>query len=307
MKVRKKYFDSELVGRLSRLELMAKRVVDGFLAGKNRSSRHGFSVEFVEHREYAPGDDLRHLDWKVLGRMNRYYIKRYEEETNITACILLDSSASMTYGSGAMTKFECGAFAAAALAYLLNRQRDAVGISFFDDELRHYVPPSAKRVALTQVASQLEGARPSGKTTFDTVARQLAHRLPHRSLVIVLSDLFVSVDSLSSGLKLLEHLGHDVIVLQTLDKDELEFPFRSNVLFRGLEDGRELLVEPARIRKQYLRAFEGFLEAVRRVTEASAFDYFRISSDEPLAPALASALAARTRRRQTIRRRGGAR
>ena len=144
----KPLFGAELVARLGRLESPAKRVGDGVRAGKSRSTRNGFSVEFVEHREYAPGDDLRHLDWKVLGRMDRYYVKRYEEETNISAFILLDASASMRYGSGTLTKFELGAYAAAALAHLLHRQRDAVGMAFFDTELRGLAPPSVKRAGL---------------------------------------------------------------------------------------------------------------------------------------------------------------
>ena len=166
MKSAGEFFDSELIARLSRLELVAKRIVDGFLAGKNKSSRHGFSVEFVEHREYVPGDDLRHLDWKVLGRMDRYYIKRYEEETNITALLVLDASASMTYGSGTLSKFEVGATAAAALGHLLHRQRDAVGLAVHDQTLKEFVPPSAKTLALASIAARLQGLEPEGKTRF---------------------------------------------------------------------------------------------------------------------------------------------
>jgi uncharacterized protein (DUF58 family) len=158
------FFDSELLARISRLELTARRVVDGFLSGMNRSSRHGFSVEFVEHREYGPGDDLRHLDWKVLGRLDRLMIKRYEEETNITAMILLDVSASMAYGSAGRTKFETGAYAAAALAYLLSRQRDAVGLCLFDESVRVMLPPSARRIAVANIVSRMAGAEPRSKT-----------------------------------------------------------------------------------------------------------------------------------------------
>ena len=300
----KRFFDSELIARLSRVELTAKRVVDGFLAGKNRSNRHGFSVEFVEHREYAPGDDLRHLDWKVLGRMDRYYIKRYEEETNITACILLDSSASMTYGSGELSKFEMGACAASALAHLLNRQRDAVGLAFFDTEVRAFLPPTSKRVAVAQIAAQLEGAEPQGKTELDEVFRQVGHDLPGRSLFIVISDFFVSSDRLESALRFLDYHGHDAIVLQTLDEAERTFPFRSQVLFRGLEDSRELLVEPQRLRSEYLKRMEGFLGEVRRLTEARAFDYQLLTSNEAMAPLLSATLTARARRRAVLRKRG---
>jgi len=174
----RKFFDADLIARIARLELTARRIVDGFLSGKNRSTRHGFSVEFVEHREYAPGDDLRHLDWKVLGRMDRYYIKRYEEETNITAMILLDSSRSMLYGSGSTTKFELGAFAACALSHLLHRQRDAVGLVLFDTDVRIFVPPSAKRTAVANVMAKLVGTEPQGKTGFEGMIRRISHDIP---------------------------------------------------------------------------------------------------------------------------------
>ena len=300
----KRFFDSELIARLSRVELTAKRVVDGFLAGKNRSSRHGFSVEFVDHREYVPGDDLRHLDWKVLGRMDRYYIKRYEEETNITACILLDASASMTYRSGELSKFEMGACAASALAYLLNRQRDAVGLALFDTDVRAFLPPTSKRVAVAQIAAQLEGADPKGKTGLDEVVKKVSRNLPGRSLFILISDFFVASERIEAALRFLDYHGHDAIVLHTLDDAERNFPFRSHVLFRGLEDGRELLVEPHRLRSEYLKRLERFLDDVRRMTEARAFDYQLLTSTESMASLLAATLAARSRRRAVLRKGG---
>ena len=296
------FFDPELLARISRLELTARRVVDGFLSGRNRSTRHGFSVEFVEHREYTPGDDLRHLDWKVLGRMDRFYIKRYEEETNITAIIVLDASASMTYRSGALSKFEVGAYAASALAYLLHRQRDAVGLALHDQEIRAFVPPSAKQVAVASIAAKLLGAKPRGKTSLDDVLRSVARDLPRRCLFIPISDFFVPLESFTAGIKFLDHHGHDAIVLQTLDEAELTFPFRSNILFRGLEDSRELLTEPHRLRARYLEVLGGFLEAVRKACAASAFDHEVLSSGKPLAPVLATLLAARAHRKKTARR-----
>lgn len=295
-----KYFSPELIARISRLELTARRIVDGFLSGKNKSSRHGFSVEFVEHREYSPGDDLRHLDWKVLGRMDRYYIKRYEEETNITAMILLDASASMLYGSGAATKFELGAHAAAALGYLLHRQRDAVGLALFDSEVRAFVPPSAKRASIAHVAAQLQGCTPRGKTAFDEVIRRVSHDVPRRSLYIIISDLFVPPATFEAALKMLEHRGNDVIVLHTLDEAERTFPFRQNTLFRGLEDRRELLTEPHRLKARYLEALEKFLEEVRGTVTRCAFDYQVLGATGELASTLAALLALRQSRRPTV-------
>jgi uncharacterized protein (DUF58 family) len=302
MRPQEGFFDSDLIARLSRLDLTARRVVDGFLAGKNRSTRHGFSVEFVEHREYTPGDDLRHLDWKVLGRMDRFYIKRYEEETNITAMIVLDSSGSMTYGSNHLSKFEMGAYTASALSYLLHRQRDAVGLALHDTEVKAYVPPSARRVVVASIAAKLTGTKPGGKTGFDDVLRRVAHDVGRRCLFILISDFFVPPPRLAAGLKFLEHDGHDVIVLQTLDDAELTFPFRANTLFRGLEDRKEILAEPQRLRAKYFEALQSFLAEVRRVVSASAFDYQLLSTGEPLGPALATLLAVRSRRRRAAKR-----
>ena len=322
MNRRDEFFDTDLIARLSRLEITAQRIVDGFLAGKNRSNRHGVSVEFVEHREYVPGDDLRHLDWKVLGRMDRYYIKRYEEETNITACILVDSSASMTYrppgsranhGSRAngaegslqeprnLSKFEIAAYSAAALSYLLNRQRDSVSLGFFDTKLHGFVPPSVKRVAVGNIARALMDVEPQGKTSMEDLLFQASHNLPRRCLFIILSDLFLPPENLVEALRFLEHRSHDALILHTLSADELEFPFRSNVLFRGLEDRRELLAEPHRLRKRYLELMTEFLADTKASVEGAGFDYQLLNSGEALAPALASLLAVRARRKRVIR------
>jgi uncharacterized protein (DUF58 family) len=295
------YFDSELIARIARLELTARRVVDGFLSGRNRSSRHGFSVEFVEHREYNPGDDLRHIDWKVWGRMDRLMVKRYEEETNITALLILDSSASMGYRSGERSKFETGAYTAAALAYLLSRQRDAVGLCLFDQAVREMVAPSARRIAVANIAARMVGAAPRSKTDLEEVVRRAAAEVGRRSLFIIISDLFVPVESIRRTLKFLHARGHDCILLHTLDPAEVQFPFRSNTLFRSLEDRSELLVEPRRLRQRYLQALAKFLEDVRRECQSVAYDYQLLDASEPLAPALAALMAARARRRKLVR------
>jgi uncharacterized protein (DUF58 family) len=296
------FFDADLIARISRQELTARRLVNGFLAGKNRSNRHGHSVEFVEHREYSPGDDLRHLDWKVLGRMDRYYIKRYEEETNITAVLLVDASGSMTYGSGAMSKFELAAYAASALAYLLSRQRDAVGVALFDTEVRAFVPPSAKRVTVANIARQLIDSEPRGKTGLSRIVEQVSHDLPRRCLFIILSDFLVPAENVVETVKYLDVHGHDAIIVQTLDGAERTFPFGANVLFRGLEDKRELMTEPRRLRARYLELLEAHLAAIRQAAERVAYDYVLLSTDESIAPVLATALAARADNRAIVRR-----
>jgi len=295
------YFDSDLITRLARLELTARRVVDGFLSGHNRSNRHGFSVEFVEHREYGPGDDLRHLDWKVWGRLDRLMVKRYEEETNITALLLLDVSASMAYRSGELSKFETGAYATAALAYLLARQRGAVGLCLFDEGVRAMIPPSARRITVSNIARRLIGMAPQSKTQLEEVVRRVAAEVRRRSLFIILSDLFVPLESIRSSLKFLHARGHDLILLHTLDPAELTFPFRANTLFRSLEDRSELLVEPRRLRKRYMDVLQEFLEDVRRECRGVAYDYQLLDAGEPLAPAIGSLMAARARRRKLVR------
>ncbi|MEM7231332.1 MAG: DUF58 domain-containing protein [Planctomycetota bacterium] len=297
-----KYFDSELVARIGKQELTARRIVDGFLAGKNRSSRHGFSVEFVEHREYSPGDDLRHLDWKVLGRMDRYYIKRYEEETNITVILMLDCSKSMLYGSDGATKFETAATAATGLGHLLSHQRDAVGLLLFDEDIRMYVPPSARLSGLANIVSKLQGTEVKGKSELEPIVRRISPELPGRCLFVLLSDLFVEGSQIDSALKLLQFQGHDCVVLHTLDKAEKEFPFRQNMLFRGMEDGRELLAEPQRLREKYLEALDEYLAQVQKTCERSAFDYQQLIGGEPLAPILSKLLALRARRGQVAQR-----
>ncbi len=296
------FFDADLIARISRQELTARRLVNGFLAGKNRSSRHGHSVEFVEHREYAPGDDLRHLDWKVLARMDRYYIKRYEEETNITAVLLVDVSGSMTYKSGTMSKFELAAYAASALAYLLSRQRDAVGLALFDTEVRAFVPPSAKRVTVANIVRQLVNTEPQGKTGLDEIVERVSRDLPRRCLFIILTDFFVSADNIRSTVKYLDVHGHDALLVQTLDSAEKKFPFGANVLFRSLEDQRELLTEPRRLRARYLELLDQHLEAVKQAAEKVAYDYLLLTTDDSIASLLAATLAARANSKSIVRR-----
>lgn len=296
-----KYFDSELIARISRLELTARRVVDGFLSGKNKSNRFGFSVEFVEHREYVPGDDLRHLDWKVLGRLDRYYIKRYEEETNITSVLIVDSSASMTLGTGKWTKFEAAATTASALGYLLNRQRDAVGLALFDEELRAFHSPSVRLASLAGLITKLNEVRPKGETGLLSTVQRVSMETSRRSLVILISDLFLPSSELSAALQFLQFHGHEAIVLHVLDNSELTFPFGENTLFRGLEDGKELLAEPQRLRERYLQQIDGFLKDVRKTCDSFAFDYQLVNTHDSLSTTLATLLALRNRRRPLTR------
>ena len=296
------FFDSDLLARLSRLELAARRVVDGFLAGKNRSSRHGLSVEFVEHREYAPGDDLRHLDWKVLGRMDRYYIKRYEEETNITGVLFVDASASMTYGSGKVTKFETAATVASALGYMLNRQRDAVGLVLHDTDLRVHLQPQIRLASVANLVASLHGTTPDGKTAIADLLRQVARELPRRCIFIMLSDFFLPLEEVETAVQFLHFHGHEAILLQVLDPAERSFPFDNNTLFKGLEDNRQLVTEPRRLKERYLEILERSIAGVRKVARDCAFDYQLLDSPDGLGQALTALLARRSQRQRIVRR-----
>jgi uncharacterized protein (DUF58 family) len=293
-----KYLDPRVLARLQRLDLKTRLVVEGFISGMHRSPFHGLSVEFAQHREYSPGDDIKHMDWKVYCRTDRYYIKQYEEETNLRATFLVDVSESMRYGHAgggapALAKFHYAGCVAASLALLLLRQQDAVGLATFDDALRVHVPPSANPNQIKTIVHELEQASLAAKTDLEPICHNLAEKIPRRGLVCLVSDLFVDTDGLIRGLQHLTHKGHDVVVLHLLDEDELEFPFQGNTLFRGLEAAGELVVEPRALRQGYLDALGVFLADVKRRCISNRVDYKLVSTADHLGAVLAAFLAAR--------------
>ncbi len=292
-----KYLDPKVLAKITRLDLQARLVVEGFIAGLHRSPFHGFSVEFASHREYAPGDDIKHIDWKVQARTDRYYIKQYEEETNLKATFLLDASESMHYGGGdgreGLTKFRYAAAAAASLAFLLLQQQDAVGLGLFDEELRTLVPSSASPNQIKTLVHAIDVQEPRNKTSLEPICHAVAERIPRRGLVCLVSDLFTDVDGLIRGLQHFRHYDHEVMVLHVMDADELEFPFQGNTMFRGLEETGRLTVEPRALRKAYLEAVEEFCRDVKRRCIASRIDYKLISTADHLDAALLAFLAAR--------------
>ena len=237
----------------------------------------------------------------MLGRLDRYYIKRYEEETNITSVLIVDSSASMTLGTGKWTKFEAAATTASALGYLLNRQRDAVGLALFDEELRAFHSPSVRLASLAGLITKLNEVRPKGETGLLSTVQRVSMETSRRSLVILISDLFLPSSELSAALQFLQFHGHEAIVLHVLDNSELTFPFDKNTLFRGLEDGKELLAEPQRLRERYLQQIDGFLKDVRKTCDSFAFDYQLVNTHDSLSTTLATLLALRNRRRPLTR------
>ncbi|MGA2031547.1 MAG: DUF58 domain-containing protein [Thermoguttaceae bacterium] len=289
------YLDPQTLARLEGLQLRARLIVEGYVSGLHRSPFHGFSTEFAEHREYAPGDDLRYLDWKVLGRTDKYYLKQFEEETNLVCYLVLDTSESMCYqGPGAaMSKLEYAKCIAAALAYLVLRQQDSVGLVTFDREIRSLVRASSEPSHIRQLLHVMEHAAGERKTAGGAILHDLAERFKKRGIVVILSDLFDDPATLLMGLKHLRHRRHEVIVMQVLDPAELEFPFQQAMLFRGLEQLPEVLVEPRSLRQAYLDEFQRFVLRLKEGCRAHQIDYVPLRTDQSLEVALSSYLASR--------------
>ncbi len=298
----RKYLHPEVLSRISRLELRARTVVEGFVSGMHQSPYHGFSVEFAEHREYAPGDDLRHIDWRVFAKTDRYYIKQYEEETNLRSHILLDCSGSMGYPQfprgGRMTKWDYASTVAASLAFLQSKQQDAIGLMLFDHEVRRQISSAANPRQLANMIRIIEEHAPRDKTDVKILFRYLADRIKRRSMVVVISDFLTDLDDVIAGLQRLRHTRHEVMVMHVLDQDELEFPFVDQTLFEGIEFDQDLLTDPQALRKSYLEQVEQFIHRLRSFCVDNRIDYVLLSTADRLDVALATFLA---RRSQTMR------
>ena len=292
-----KYLDPKVLSKITRLDLQARLVVEGFMSGLHRSPFHGFSVEFASHREYVPGDDIKHIDWKVQARTDRYYIKQYEEETNLKATFVLDASESMHYGhgdgKGGLTKYHYACTVAAALAFLLLEQQDAVALAVFDEDLRSYLSASTSTNQIKTIVHAMDTNEPKAKTSIEHVCHSLAEKIPRRGLVCLVSDLFTELDGLIRGLQHFRHYDHEVIVLHIMDEDELTFDFQGNTMFRGLEETGELMVDPRALRDGYLDAVNRFRRDVKRRCIAARIDYKLISTADYLDAALLAFLAAR--------------
>jgi len=288
-----RFLHPEAIKRISRLDLRARYVVEGFLAGMHRSPYFGQSVEFLQHRQYSRGDDLRYVDWKVWAKQDRYYVKQFEEETNLRSTLLVDVSASLRYGSGHLSKYEYGATIAASLAYLVLRQQDAVGCVAFDDCPRMIVPQRTKRNHLGSVIQALELSEPNNKTDLYPILRTVAETFPRRGMIVLVSDLLTERDGLFRGLKLLRSRGHDVMVFHLMDDDELDFPFKGPVRFEDLELPTHLSCNPRALREGYLAALAEYLEEVRRGCVRHGTDYALLRTSQPLDAALAAYLSNR--------------
>ena len=296
------YLDPQILAQLKGLELKARLIVEGYVSGLHRSPYQGFSVEFAEHREYVPGDDLRYVDWKLFGKRDRYYLKQYEEETNFACYFLIDTSESMQYRSegAALSKLEYAQHVAAALAYLVIQQQDAAGLATFHHAVDRFIRASSRPSHLKQLIYVMEESTAAGESALGPILHDLAERIKNRGLIIILSDLFDDVESLMLGLKHFRHRRHDVSVMQIIDPAEQEFPFEDPTLFQGLEGLPEQMTEPRSLRKAYQREFEEFLQQVRRGCRDLNLDYLLLRTDQRLDVALANFLAGRMRRLQRV-------
>lgn len=296
MPASRKYLDPEVISRLRGLELRARSIVAGFISGMHRSAYHGFSVEFAEHRQYVPGDDIRYIDWRILGRSDRFYIKEYEEETNLRCNILLDASKSMAYrGRGAKhTKFEYACYLAASFAYLLTSQQDAAGLITFDSQIRTRLPSATGKAHLNNFSSVLEQTQPELKTDVKILFHRLAEELRKRSMVVLISDLLADADDVAGGLEHICHAGHELIVLHVMDDDEWTFPFVENVMFEGLEEDLRLLADPQSLRASYLAAVERFSNRVETVCLKHRGDYVPVNTRDRIDAVLCGYLARRS-------------
>jgi uncharacterized protein (DUF58 family) len=292
------YFDPETLAKIQGLQLRARHIVEGYVSGVHRSPYHGYSIEFAEHREYAPGDDLRYVDWKVFGKTDKIYLKQYEEETNLISYILLDTSESMAYQSpdAPLSKLDYAKCLAASLAYLVLQQQDSVGLVTFDQKVNTLLRSSTNPSHLKQILHVLETSPPQAKTAIGPIFHDLSERLKKRGVVLILSDLFDNVDTLLAGLKHFRHRRHEAILFHVLDPAELDFPFRETMLFKGLEGAPELLTDPAALRDAYLREFNAYLKSLKTGCLAQRADYNLVRTDQPFDMVLSNCLVPRMSR-----------
>jgi len=293
MPARTRYLDPAVLARLGSLDLKAKAIVEGVLSGLHRSPYRGFSVEFAEYRPYLPGDALTTIDWKVFARSDRHYVKKFEEDTNLDCHLLLDVSRSMRYGSRGVTKREYGAYLAASLAYLMHRQRDAVGLIAFDDRIVQRIPPSARTGHLRRLLLALETLPEGARTDVAKPLGDLVKVLAKRGLVVVISDLLDDPRRVIDGLRLFRQRGTDVIVFHVLDHEELAFTFADAARFRDEESATEVYADPATVRDQYLQTVGSFVDTYRRELGGAGIDYQLLDTSLPLDHALHAYLTAR--------------
>ncbi len=291
------YLTPDAVARLRGLQLRARTIVAGARSGLHRSAYRGYSVEFAEHRQYVPGDDVRHIDWRLFGRKDRLYIKQYEEESNLACQLLLDVSGSMSHGSGPLSKFDYACCLAASLAWLLIHQQDAAGLITFDRDIRATLPTGTGTQHLASLIGMLEAAQPAQPTDVEALLHRLARELRRRSIVALFSDLLMPAERVVTGVEHLSHAGHELIVFHIMDDDEWHLPMHENLLFEGLESDGHLLADPQSLRESYLAAVERHVVRIRAACLQHGADYVPVNTRDPLDRVLSAYLARRGRRR----------
>lgn len=293
----RQFLDPAVVARLGTLELRARTIVEGFLTGLHRSPFKGFSVEFAEYRQYIPGDDLSTIDWKVFARSDRHYVKKYEAETNLNCHVMLDVSRSMGYGSRGLTKFDYAQCLAASLAYLMNRQRDGIGLTAFDEGIVGMLPASARGGHLRSMLLTLERLKLGALTNVSKPMHQLASSITKRGMVVLISDLLDEPERVIEGLKHFQFKGTEVVVFHVLDPHELEFPFERATRFEDMESGAEVLAVPAKVRAHYVEAMQALIDRYKRELGGVGIDYHLLTTADPLEIALMQYLSTRERAR----------
>ncbi|MGB2869366.1 MAG: DUF58 domain-containing protein [Bacteroidota bacterium] len=291
-----RYLQPNVVAQLANMELRARLVVEGFITGLHKSPYHGFSVEFTEHRQYMPGDEIKHIDWKAFAKTDRYFIKQFEEETNLKSYLILDASSSMNYASqGGLKKVEYASFIAAALSYLMIEQRDAVGLTVYDEKVRTSLPPRATRSYLKELLRELETLRPANKTGTAQSLHEVAERIKRRGLVIILSDLFDDPAQVMAAFKHFRYKGNEVVVMQVLDPLERSFAFGGDAIFRDMETKEEVMTQPWHIQKAYQQSMKDFLDYYKRQCRENNIDYVLLDTRMPFDKALFEYLNKRKR------------
>ena len=289
-----KYLDPNTLSKIGPLDVVTRQVVEGIRIGMHRSPVRGISTEFSAYRQYVPGDEVRHIDWKLYGRTNRYHVKLFDAETNFVANLLLDASSSMTFGSGNITKLEYAKYMAASLAYLVIDQRDSAGVGIFDGKLQQYIEPKSTLGILADISRELENVEPQPRTAIAEILHEFAGRMSRRGMVMVFSDLLDNTDEFIKGINHLRFRGHNVTVFHILDPQEIEFPLNGVWRFEGLEDDGELITQPARVRKAYLEELEKFIDKIRSACIKSEADYVLCNTAEPIESTISSYLLQRT-------------
>ena len=278
----RKYLLPETVAQIGNLELIARLVVEGFITGLHRSPYHGFSVEFAEHRQYRPGDETKNIDWRAYARTNKYYVKQFEEETNLRAVLAIDSSGSMKYASkGCISKFEYAIYLAASLGMLMVNQRDAVGLALYDTEINKYMPPKSKPSYISEILKVLAATEPSNNTSTAKALDELAERIKRRGLVIVMSDFFDDIDSVLNALKHFRHRNNEVLAFHILDPREIDFKLGQGATFKDIETGEEMISQPHHIQNSYSTAVHEFINKIKRECFNHNIDYFLIDTSKP--------------------------